>query len=51
MLQDNVSKTPETDPFSLHLDQTIAQTVINGTPEFHKGLIIKSGEKLILDGE
>jgi hypothetical protein len=35
---------------SLKLDQTTQQTVINGAPIFDKGIIIKSGEKLVLDG-
>jgi hypothetical protein len=41
----------ETDPISLHLDQTTPQRVINGTPHFDKGLIIRAGEKLIFDGD
>lgn len=46
----------ETDPLSLHLDQTTPQTVINGAPIFNEGLksngsiILKSGQKLIFDG-
>jgi hypothetical protein len=46
----------ETDPLSLHTDQTIPQTIVNGTPTFDKGLksnddvIIKAGRKLVLDG-
>lgn len=35
----------------LKLDQSTPQTVDNGMPHFNKGLIIKSGEKLIFDGE
>ena len=34
----------------LKLDQTIHQHVVNDAPHFDKGLIIKSGEKLIFDG-
>ena len=34
----------------LKLDQTSPQSVINGSPKFQKGLRIKAGEKLILDG-
>jgi hypothetical protein len=34
----------------LKLDQTTPQTVINDAPHFDKGIVIKSGEKLIFDG-
>jgi hypothetical protein len=34
----------------LKLDQTVPQTVIAGAPIFYKGIVIKSGEKLVLDG-
>ena len=34
----------------LKLDQTTPQTVDNGAPHFDGGLIIKSGQKLIMDG-
>ena len=40
----------ETFPTLLKLDQTTQQTIDNGTPIFNKGLIIKAGEKLYLDG-
>ena len=41
----------ESDPLSLHLDQATHQHVINGSPRFDNGIIIKSGQKLIFDGE
>jgi len=34
----------------LKLDQTTPQTVENGSPSFNGGIIIKAGQKLILDG-
>ena len=34
----------------LKIDQTTPQTVDNGAPHFDGGLIIKSGQKLIMDG-
>lgn len=34
----------------LKLDQTTPQTVLNDAPNFSKGIIIKTGEKLIFDG-
>lgn len=34
----------------LKLDQTTPQDVINDAPHFQKGLVIKSGEKLVFDG-
>lgn len=34
----------------LKLDQTIEQYIVSGSPHFQKGLVIKLGEKLILDG-
>ena len=48
----------ETDPLSLHLDQTTHQHVINGAPRFDGGatldtpaIILKSGQRLVFDGE
>jgi hypothetical protein len=40
----------ETDPLSLHLDQTVEQTVINGTPQFNEGITIKEDKYIYLDG-
>ena len=37
-----IDPTPETDPLSLHLDQTTPQTVINGSPRFSVGIKLKS---------
>jgi len=34
----------------LKLDQSIAQTVINGAPTFNEGLIIPAGKKIYFDG-
>jgi hypothetical protein len=34
----------------LKLDQTTPQEVDNGAPTFNKGIVIKAGEKLYLDG-
>jgi hypothetical protein len=34
----------------LKLDQTTVQHVINDAPQFDKGITIKAGEKLFLDG-
>ena len=34
----------------LKLDQTTPQTVINGTPQFNKGIAIKENEWVLLDG-
>lgn len=34
----------------LKLDQTTPQTVDNGSPIFNKGITIKAGQKLYLDG-
>lgn len=34
----------------LKLDQTTPQRVINGSPHFDEGLTIKSGKKLIFEG-
>lgn len=42
--------TLETDPLSLHLDQTIGQTVINGAPQFDEGIVIKQDKRIRLDG-
>jgi len=42
--------TTETDPLSLHLDQTTLQNVINGAPQFDEGITIAAGKKLYLDG-
>ena len=47
----------ETDPHSLHLNQTTPQTVTGGAPIFDGGIksnddiILKAGKKLIFDGE
>ena len=56
----------ETDPLSLHLDQTTPQTVSNGAPTFSQGIyanatgdtaitaykdiVLRAGQKLIFDG-
>ena len=40
----------ESDPLSLHLDQTTPQTISGGTPVFDEGISILAGKKLILDG-
>jgi hypothetical protein len=45
-----ISVPPETDPLSLHLDQTTPQEIINGAPIFTKGLVIKAGERIYFDG-
>lgn len=41
----------ETDSLSLHLNQSTPQRVINDAPHFDGGIKIKSGQKLILDGD
>jgi len=49
--------TEETDPISLHLDQTTPQNIINGMPIFDGGIrsndniILKAYKKFIFDGE
>jgi hypothetical protein len=35
----------------LKLNQTTHQHVVSGTPHFDKGIAIKSGEKLVFDGD
>lgn len=45
---DEVGADPED---VLKIDQTTPQRIINGTPTFANGLIIKEGQKLIFDGE
>ena len=47
----------ETDPLSLHLDQTVHQHVVNGAPRFDGGaaldtpaIVLRSGHRLVFDG-
>ena len=40
----------ESDPLSLHLDQTTPQTVISGAPQFNEGITIKENKRIYLDG-
>lgn len=40
----------ESDPLSLHRDQTTPQTVVNGAPQFNVGIKIKENQWIYLDG-
>jgi len=40
----------ESDPLSLHKDQTTPQKVINGAPQFDEGITVKKDKFLYLDG-
>lgn len=40
----------EIDPLSLHLDQTIPQTIVNGSPEFSQGLTAFDGNLAVVHG-
>jgi hypothetical protein len=42
----NSGVVAETDPLSLHLDQTTPQTVVNGQPVFDQGLKITAGQDI-----
>lgn len=54
---ETLDQLDESDPLSLHLNQSIPQTVTNGVPVFNEGIksngpiILKAGQKLIFDGE
>ena len=34
----------------LKIDQTVSQYVINGSPQFDEGIVIKANKKVYLDG-
>lgn len=38
------------DDLYLKLNQAVHQHIINGAPHFDKGLVLKTGEKLVFDG-
>jgi hypothetical protein len=47
---DEMAGGTEADPFSLHLNQVVPQTIINGAPQFDEGIVIKANKWVYLDG-